>query len=172
MTHAPHAAWFDASALVKLYVEEPGSAALRSYWAAQPLRYTTPFCLYEALSILKGYIRRGALTKRQYLKAATNLVTWFRGSHSTAQDIDFFRRDVFADAKRLAERHDLDLSDAFQLLTLHVAGFSQFIGGRPGLLVTADEPLASAARAMKLSVWNCMRELMPVIGNPLAYGRT
>ena len=159
----PPAAWFDASALVKRYVDDPGSDPLRAYWDIQATRYTTPFCLYEALSILKGYhVRRGELTKRQYLKAATNLVTWFRGSHSAAQDIDFVRRDVFADAKRLAERHNLDLSDAFQLLTLQAAGFSQFVGGRPGLLVTPDEPLADAARAMKLPVWDCMRDPMPV----------
>lgn len=161
METTSHSAWFDASALVKRYVDEPGSEQLRQYWTIHTTRYTTEFCLYEALSILKGCIRRGCLTKRQYLRAATNLVAWFRKSDSMAQDIEFLRRDVFADAKRLAERHDLDLSDAFQLLTLQAAGFSQFVGGQPGLLVTADEPLAKAARAMKLPVWDCTREPMP-----------
>lgn len=161
MSATLHAAWFDASALVKRYIDERGSGPLREYWAIQALRYTTPFCLYEALSILKGCKRDGDLTKRQYLKAATNLVNWFRASESMTQDVEFLRRDVFADAKRLAEHHDLDLSDAFQLLTLQAAGFSQFVGGRAGLLVTADKALARAARAMKLSVWDCMRDPVP-----------
>lgn len=161
MSHTPYAAWFDASALVKRYVREPGSESLREYWTIQATRYTTPFCLYEALSILKGHVRRRNLTKRQYLRAATSLVTWFRRSNSIVQDIEFLRRDVFANARELAERHDLDLSDAFQLLTLQAAAFSQFVGGQPGLLVTADEPLANAARAMKLPVWDCMRETIP-----------
>jgi predicted nucleic acid-binding protein len=72
MSRAVHATCFDASALVKLYIDEPGSEALRQYWNTQATRYTTPFCLYETLRILKGRKRQGVLTKEQYLKAATH----------------------------------------------------------------------------------------------------
>lgn len=47
-----HATCFDASALVKRYVDEPGSDQLRRYWNSQATRYTTPFCLYETLGVL------------------------------------------------------------------------------------------------------------------------
>ena len=46
-------------------------------------------------------------------------LTWSRGfvdPDSKIQDIEFTKTDVFGDATELAERHDLDLSDAFQLL--------------------------------------------------------
>jgi predicted nucleic acid-binding protein len=44
----------DASALVKHYIEEKGSDALRAYLHGQANWYTTPFCLFEALSVLKA----------------------------------------------------------------------------------------------------------------------
>ena len=161
MSIALHATCFDASALVKRYVDEPGSQELRCYWRMQATRYTTPFCFYETLGILKGYVRRSVLTRERYLAAGADLVAWFRASHSRIHDIDFTSIDVFADAKELAEDHQLDLSDAFQLLSLQSGYFSALMGGSATLLVTADEPLAAAARRLKLPVWDCMREPMP-----------
>jgi predicted nucleic acid-binding protein len=59
MSRTVHATCFDASALVKLYIEgEPGTDALRRYWNSQATRYTTPFCLYETLGILKRHAKR------------------------------------------------------------------------------------------------------------------
>lgn len=158
---AVHATFFDASALVKLYVDEPGSDNLRAYWRGQATRYTSPFCFYETLSILKGKHKKGKLTKEQYLRAAKDLMAWFRASTSRINDLDFTKRDVFADATGLADRHDLDLSDAFQLLTLQAGFFSVLVGGSASVLVTADEELAQAARKMNLAVWDCQRQPIP-----------
>lgn len=44
----------DASALVKLVVDEPGYEILCAYAARNGATYCTPFCLYEALSVLKA----------------------------------------------------------------------------------------------------------------------
>ena len=162
MSIALHATCFDASALVKRFVEEPGSQELRRYWNTQATRYTTPFCFYETLSILKGCWRKNILTKEAYLKAASELVAWFRASHSSRDDIEFTRIDVFADAKELAKDiPELDLSDAFQLLSLQAGYFSGLVGGSKTLLVTADGALAKAARSRKLPVWDCLRDPMP-----------
>lgn len=164
MSVALHATCFDASALVKRYIDEPGSDVLRQYWSRQATRYTTPFCLYETLSILKGYTRRkeGTITKARYLQCATDLVAWFRASSSRIQNIDLTDMEVFHDAKALAEQYPkLDLSDAFQLLTLEAGFFAPLVGGSQTLLVTADEALATAARHKRLPVWDCVREPMP-----------
>jgi predicted nucleic acid-binding protein len=161
MSYAVHPTCFDASALVKRYIDEPGSDVLRAYWNTQATRYTTPFCLYETLGVLKRHKLNGKVTKERYLLAATDLVAWFRASHSRIHDLEFTSRDVFANAKELAEHHDLDLSDAFQLLSLKAGYFSHFIAGSATLLVTADEALALAARGMGLSVWDCLRETVP-----------
>ena len=53
-TDAARAVCVDASVLVKLHAEEPGSDIVRARCSAEPMRYATPFCFYEALSILKG----------------------------------------------------------------------------------------------------------------------
>lgn len=161
MSIALYPACFDASALVKRYLDEPGSEALRQYWTAQPTRYTTPFCLYETLGILKRQRLKGILRKECYLNAATDLVSWFRASHSRLDDLDFTDVEVFADAKDLADQTDLDLSDAFQLLSLQAGYFSVFVGGSASRLVTADGALAAAARRMGLLVWDCAREPIP-----------
>jgi hypothetical protein len=55
----------------------------------------------------------------------------------------------------------LDLSDAFQLLSLQAGYFSHLIGGSRTVLVTADGALARAARQRNLPVWDCMREPLP-----------
>ncbi len=161
MSRAVHATCFDASALVKLYVDEPGSEALRQYWNTQATRYTTPFCLYETLSILKGRKRQGVLTKEQYLKAATHAVTWFRSSHRQMRDIEFTEHEFFREARELVDQTNLDLSDAFQLLSLQIGYFRHLAGGSRTLLVTADEALAKAARDRGLPVWDCLREPLP-----------
>ena len=159
MSYPVHPTCFDASALVKLYVTEDGSEVLRAYWRTQATRYTTPFCFYETLSILKGKWRRGALTKEAYLGSVSQLVAWFRASDSLREDLNFIGdRDVFREAREIAEHEDLDLSDALQLLTLEAGYFSHFLGGSASLLVTADEPLAAVARKRGLSVWNCVRD--------------
>jgi predicted nucleic acid-binding protein len=158
---AVHATCFDASALVKRYVDEPGSDALRAYWTMQHTKYTTPFCLYETLSVLKGFKRRGVLTKEAYIKSANDLVVWFRASHSKIRDLEFTDREIFHDAKELATDTDLDLSDAFQLLSLQAGYFAGLVGDSKTVLVTADEALAKEARKRRLPVWDCLREPMP-----------
>lgn len=161
MSIALHATCFDASALVKLYVDEPGSPELRQYWRTQATRYTTPFCFYETLGTLKRLKLKRAITKERYLHAARELAALFRVSQSQMDDIEFLDPEVFRDAMELAEHTDLDLSDAFQLLSLQAGYFQYLAGDSKTLLVTADATLAQAARQRALPVWDCVREPMP-----------
>ena len=161
MSLAGYATCFDASALVKRFLNEESSNILRQYWNTQSMRYTTPFCLYETLGVLKLRKLRGILTKEGYFETATKLVAWYHASAAGIKDLDFTRPDVFADAKKMAESHDLDLSDAFQLLSLQAGFFAPLVGDSATLLVTADEALAKAARARGLRVWDCLRQPMP-----------
>jgi predicted nucleic acid-binding protein len=101
------------------------------------------------------------ITREVYLRSASDLVAWFRASHSKINDLEFTGSDVFSDAKSLAEQFDLDLSDAFQLLSLQAGYFAALMGDSATLLVTADETLAKAARTLGLPVWDCQREPMP-----------
>jgi predicted nucleic acid-binding protein len=147
---------------VKLYIDEPGSEVLRQYWNAQATRYTTPFCLYETLGILKRHMAKGRMTKAEYLKHATHAVSYFRATQRQMRDIEFTEHEFFREARELVEQTDLDLSDAFQLLSLQIGFFRHLDGGSKTLLVTADEKLAEVARSRKLPVWDCVREPMPL----------
>ena len=117
--------------------------------------------MYETLRILKRHMLKGTLARVDYFKHATHLVSYFRAAQSQMQDLDFTDMEVFNDVKELAEDSGLDLSDAFQVLTLQAGYFSVLVGGSQTLLVTADEALAAAARKRGLQVWDCVRETMP-----------
>lgn len=161
MSLALHATLFDASALAKVFLDEKGSDDLRKYWDIQRTRYTTPFCLYETLRILKSRMLKHEITKQRYFEATTKLVVWYNASARKIIDPIFTQQNVFADAKKIAEQYDLDLSDAFLLLSQQKGFFSPLAGDSATLLVTADEALANTARTMGLRVWDCMHQPMP-----------
>lgn len=73
---AARANCFDASALVKLHVEETGSDIIRQYAETEPTKYTTPYCFYEALSVLKmKWLYRKEISKEEYHDASISLTS-------------------------------------------------------------------------------------------------
>jgi len=159
----PRANCFDTSALLKVFTLDDGSDLVRDYFNYRsPTKYTTPFCFYEALSVLKvKWAYRKALTKVEYTDAAFRLVAWFEASTRYAHDIDLKDSIVFSKVRSLAERHSLDLSDAFQILSVKEGHFSHLINQSQTVLVTADEALAIAARAEGVKSWYCLGEQEP-----------
>ncbi|WP_139019236.1 type II toxin-antitoxin system VapC family toxin [Acidovorax radicis] len=160
---SPRANCFDASALVKVYSEEPGSAVVREYFFHQALtRYTTPFCFYEALNILKTkWLFRGQLSEAEYRGACSALTAWFRSSSRYIKDIDFTNIQIFNDVQQIACRHSLDLSDAFQIVSVKSGYFSALANESQTLLITADQGLATAARAEGAKAWYILGEPSP-----------
>jgi predicted nucleic acid-binding protein len=159
---AVRANFFDALALVKLHVQEAGSDIIRPYFNGQPTKYTTPFCYYEALSVLKvKWLYRQDITKEQYLDATLRLTAWFGSASRGIKDIDFTEPKIFQAAKRLVDKTALDLSDAFQILSVKTGYFSPLCGESQTVLVTGDKGLATAARDEGLRVWNFMEDSAP-----------
>ncbi len=111
---ACYANCLDASALVKLHVNEDGAETVRAYLEKQATKYTTPFCFYEALSVLKvkWLYRKPAITQEQYLKACFDLCAWYDASSKQVKDINFTSPLAFAEVQRLVKETSLDLSDA------------------------------------------------------------
>lgn len=160
---AVRADFFDASALVKVFTDEPGSDATRKYWHERSTKYTTPFCFYEAMNVLKGKWKfKRQLSERQYFDAAFGLAAWFGASSARIDDLDFADPLVFSATRSLAERSGLDLSDAFQIMSVKRGYFSVLVNDSATVLVTGDNALAIAARAEGLRVWNPMCEVPPV----------
>jgi len=159
---AARADFFDASALAKVYTQEPCSDVARQYFNSRPTKYTTPFCFYEALNVLKGkWKHKGQLSLDEYLDAAFRLTAWYGASSSKVKDLNFTEPTTFAEAKTIAQRSQLDLSDAFQILSVKKGYFSVLVNDSTTVLVTADAELAKAARAEGLRVWNLTTEPVP-----------
>jgi predicted nucleic acid-binding protein len=159
---AARADFFDASALAKVYTREPGSDVAREYFNGRPTKYTTPFCFYEAMNVLKGkWKHKGQLSLDEYLDAAFRLTAWYGASSSRVKDLNFTEPTTFAEARTIAQRSQLDLSDAFQILSVKKGYFSVLVNDSATVLVTADGDLAKAARTEGLRVWNLMTEPAP-----------
>lgn len=159
---AARADFFDASALVKIYSDEPCSDVVREYFKRRATKYTTPFCFYEAMNVLKGKWKfKGQMTIDEYLDASFKLTAWYGSSSSRISDLDFTETATFFKAKEIAERNQLDLSDAFQILSVKNGYFSVLANDSSTVLVTADKGLADAARGEGLHAWNLMLEEAP-----------
>ena len=159
----PRANCFDASALVKVYVEEVGSDIVREYFHNNaPTRYTTPFCYYETLNVLKvKWLYRNEITKEQYKRYGFELTAWFSSISKRIPDLDFMNLAVFKDAESIAERNSLDYSDAFQILSVKNGHFSGLVNDSATILVTADDKLVKAARNEGIKAWYVLGEPQP-----------
>ena len=159
---AARANCLDASALVKLYVKENGSEILNQYFRDEATRYATPICFYEALSVLKvKWLYRKEISRDEYLSASFSMTAWFSVSSHVLKDIDFLSPYVFRDVRSIAERHSLDVSDAFQILSVRDGYFSGLMDDSRTVLVTADEALAEAARDEGVQTWYILKEPPP-----------
>ena len=159
---ALRAEFFDASALAKIFTVEPYSTEVQSYWHLSPTKHTTPFCFYEAMNVLKSKWKfKNQLNYEEYLEAAFKLTTWFGASSKSIKDLDFSDPIIFHETKALAARHTLDLSDAFQIMSVKKGYFSGLVNDSATILVTADKQLATSARAEGLRAWDITSEPPP-----------
>lgn len=160
---SPRANFFDASALVKVFAREPDSGHIREYWNSRsPTKYTSPFCLYEAMTVLKTlWLYRKVISEDQYHKFSVELVAWFSATKRYGNDIDLHDIAVLKRAQLIAQRHHLDLSDSFQILSVKEGLFSRLVEESQTVLVTADAALAKAARIEGVKSWYCIGEPEP-----------
>jgi predicted nucleic acid-binding protein len=150
--------FFDASALVKVFSEEPGSATVREYFNTHPGKYTTPFCFYESLNVLKGKWKyKRQMSEDEYRKAAFALTAWYGASSQSVDDLNFSDPLIFQKIMEVAQKYHLDLSDAFQIVSVR-DGFSSAFAA---MFITADNLLCQAARNEGLLAWNILLEAPP-----------
>jgi predicted nucleic acid-binding protein len=150
----PH--YLDASALVKLFVEEDGSDTVRHYFNKKTSFYTTSICFAEALGALKRKYEKRKITQEAYLKACNQLVAHISLKAIDIDDIGITDRRTYWKVDKTAEKYNLDISDALQILTLKEGYFSKLAGKSRPILITADLKLADAARQEELRVWYFM----------------
>jgi hypothetical protein len=101
---------------------------VRAAFRGESTKYTTPFCFYEALSVLKTRIGTGA-DRARYLDACARLTAWFGAVQRYVPDLNFTDPTTFSHAKQIVEKYGLDLSDAFQIVSVQRGYFSGLVRG-------------------------------------------
>ena len=130
--------YLDTSSLIKLYVEEEGSIAVRALVASAALVATCVLAYPEARSALARLRREGGLTEIEQARAKADLDRDWGGFLALPVDA------VWRQAGDLAERHGLRAADS-----IHLASYLSLIGrreGSPALFSSFDERLSVAAR--------------------------
>jgi uncharacterized protein len=141
----------DSSALVKCYVQEHGSAWMRTLLepTAGHHLYLASITGVEVIAAVTRRLRRGDIAATDGAAA----VAQFRHDFAQRYRLVDLTPLLVARAMALAETHSLRGYDAVQLATaveIHVRGLTL---GLPALtLVSADEELSRAARVEGLSV--------------------
>lgn len=154
---------FDASALVKVFSDEELSDVIREFFSNQaPTRYTTPFCFYEALSVLKvKWLYRNEIDESAYRKSAFRLTAWYAKTLTSTKDINFYDPIVFHRVQSLVEKYAIDFSDAFQIESVKSGYFSHLADESRTLLVTADKRLSEVAKEEGIKVWYFLTDPIP-----------
>jgi len=154
---------FDASALVKVFSNEYGSDEIRTFFHNfSPTKYTTPFCLYEALNILKSkWLHRNEFSEAQYRDYSFRLVAWYAAANRYGEDIELTDPIVLSRVLDRVKLRSIDISDAFQIESLKSGYFSFLAAESVTLLVTADKQLAQVARDEGLKSWHFPSEPFP-----------
>jgi predicted nucleic acid-binding protein len=152
----------DASALVKLVIDEGDHILVRDFYYKHPNCHATLPCLMEALGAIKAKWVHKHISHEAYLKATRQLVIDAWGKKIRPDNVDLFTPEGLNAVEAFAKKHNLDLSDALQLETLINGTFKHFADDSRPILITADEKLAEAAKREGIRVWNCSKEPAPI----------
>lgn len=153
--------YLDASAIVKLLVNEQGSEDVRKYFDKYSNFCTTSIYFAETLGVLKKKYLREDIMQQDYLGACNLLMAQISGESIGIDDIEIANRQTYLEVEKLAQKYNLDISDSFQIVTLKRGYFSILRGESEPMLITADKKLAKTARQEDLKVWYCVEEPEP-----------
>jgi predicted nucleic acid-binding protein len=153
--------YLDACAAVKLVIPERGSDHLKAYFARHSFSITG-FCLFEAFGVLKRKMHKREILRDQYFYACYMLIAYLQGKRICIdEEPEIDSMATFIRAQKFANDHDLDLSDALQLLSVKHGKFCKLAKESKTVLITSDKALAKAAKTEGLPVWNCEKESEP-----------
>lgn len=153
--------YLDASALVKLVIDEVDHAPVRLFFQSNVNFCATSLCLAEALGVIKAKWAYDHISKEAYFDATRELIINAWGGKIEINNIDLFSPEGLAPVEVLAKKHTLDLSDALQLHTILRGRYSVLGPNSASVLITADAKLAKAAKLEGIRAWNCIAEPLP-----------
>lgn len=159
--------YLDASAAVKLVIDEPCSDRIRNYFREQLDLgfdfYMTSFCFYEALGVLKvKHQYRNEINEDEYFVACQKLIAGLALRDIKIDELSLTDLEDNIKIETLAKKYEIDLSDALQIATVKLGTWSPFFDeSHQSILITADGGLAEAARNEGLRVWNIQTSTIP-----------
>ncbi len=154
--------YLDASAIIKVLVDEPESRFVAEYFKGPHSFYTTTLCFAEALGVLKAkYFRHHHITEKGYLNRSYLLTVWIRDRRIKLDEVPLSDPKIFEEVEAIVKKYQIDTSDALQIVTIKKGKFCNLAGESRSLLITADADLAKAARSEGLIVWDCVHESSP-----------
>jgi predicted nucleic acid-binding protein len=153
--------YLDASALVKLVIDEGDHEPVRTFFLSNSHFCATSICLAEALGVIKGKWTHDRISDETYFSATRELVINSWGGKIEINNIDLFSPAGLAPVEELGRKHQLDLSDALQIHTILRGRYSHLGPNSASVLITADKKLAQAAEAEGIRAWNCIAVPLP-----------
>jgi len=145
--------FFDASAIVKLVVNEKGSHEIRELCQTPEVVRTTWLCLAESYGVIKRKWIKKELDHNAYVRKLFSLQRYVQRRIKILGSTDL-RPQEFDEVKNLLaqysidSKHSIDFSDA-----LHIAIVKRWRVSRP-VFVACDKKLLCAAICEGLTVWN------------------
>ena len=153
--------YLDASALVKLFIDEKGTDIIKKYFDEQSVFHTTSLCFAEALGALKAKNKKKYISNEAYLSASEELCISAFGHAIQIDEISIAEPTAFRESEKLSKKYGIDLIDCFQIYTLRHGVLSILAGDSRTILITADKDLAKAAKSEGLRAWDILNENAP-----------
>jgi predicted nucleic acid-binding protein len=160
MTQARYWCYLDASALVRLVVEEPGANDVRQYFTSNSGACTTLVSFVEALGVLKRKWQ-GNWHDSNYHKAVEDILILVYGGKLDIDDTSLSNPAIFKEVAKFSKSHNLDFADALQLFAMKKGKYSPFTAGSRTRFVSADGDLVRSARSNKVLTWECSKDGPP-----------
>jgi predicted nucleic acid-binding protein len=146
------ALFWDASALIKAYIDEEGTPNVESAIALRGVPgFVTDFVALEVLATLGKKRRAGTISRERYRTA----VSEFHRDYPLNFNLLEVEANVRTEAMRFAEKYHTSAIGSMDLLHLACACQAALLCRPfPLVVMSADQPLLAAARAETLATYN------------------
>lgn len=139
--------FLDASAIVKLLIDEKHSDLVRNYFDdLYSWFFTTNFCFFESLSALKQDWCKNKISTNKYRDCCRCLFADIKERRIEIKEYPLEDLHDFGKLEELVDKYSIDISDALQLLSIKETILSKLAEESEITLITADKDLARAAR--------------------------
>ena len=155
--------YLDACAVVRIFIEEEGSKELKKYFEMESNFWMTSICFIEALGVLKKKcFYEKLIMKKEYLDACDELMVTIEEKIIRIDEFSITNSETFREVEKLVEQYEkIDVSDAFQIVSIKHSWLSKFTEIPQPVLITADKELAKVARKEGLNAWYIINEPYP-----------